>query len=414
MQKKLIVLALAGLASSAAFAQTNVTIYGVADSSLDVINVGSTNSVLNQAPNPLGLTSNTNIGSYTRVSTNSSLLGFRGEEALGNGLKAIFQLESTVGFDANNGINLNRDSYVGLNGGFGTIRLGNQTGPTRALGAAVDVFPGATGIGTNTAILGKLGNNLVGGNGVNSDIIAPVGQAVLNPNGCARSTTCASVFDTRWRNSIAYVSPNFSGFTGTAVYVANENKTSNWTNNNPANGINERNTYGYDLGLNYNNGPIMVGLTYNAATFGTNNSNVADGANELRLAGMYNFGKFSIRGLYAQTRGELNGASNIRQNVWGIGGTWDVTPNGRLVGQYYDAGDVTSNGSLKQGASLWALGYQHSFSKRTMMYATYSYLSSDRDVAYDFGVNATGAGAVAGQGQGGVYQGLALGLRHTF
>lgn len=392
MQKKLIALALAGLASSAAFAQTNVTIYGVADSTLDAIKVGSTNG------------GGTDINTFTRVSTNSSHLGFRGEEALGNGLKAIFQLESSVGFDANNGINLNRDSFVGLNGGFGTIKLGNLTGPTRALGTAVDVFTGATTIGTNSAILGKMGNRLLGGNDANSNIIS--GPNASFAATCGRSQTCASLFDTRWRNAIAYTSPNISGFTGTAVYVANENRTNDSLNNTAS----ERNTYGYDLGLNYNNGPIMVGLTYNGATFGTDNSFATpDNANIVRLAGMYNFGIFSIRGLVEQGRINFNNDSDLRQTVWGIGGTWNITPNGRLVGQYYDAGDVRGNGNLKEGASLWSAGYEHSLSKRTMVRAIYSHLNSDRDVGYDFGINATGAG-----GQGGVYQGLQVGLRHNF
>ena len=37
MQKKLIALAVAGLASTGAFAQANVTVYGVADASFDVV-----------------------------------------------------------------------------------------------------------------------------------------------------------------------------------------------------------------------------------------------------------------------------------------------------------------------------------------------------------------------------------------
>ncbi|HPB90371.1 MAG TPA: porin, partial [Rugosibacter sp.] len=79
MQKKLIALALASL-SSAAFADaTNVTIYGVADATFDVIRVSDN---ANNTPN------------FNRVSTNGSHIGFRGTENLGNGLSAIFQFES--------------------------------------------------------------------------------------------------------------------------------------------------------------------------------------------------------------------------------------------------------------------------------------------------------------------------------
>ena len=82
MQKKLIALAVAGLASSAAFAQSNVTIYGLLQPSYDMMSVkGGTG---------------TTTGDVTDMAYNNSRIGFKGEEALGNGLKAIFQIESKV------------------------------------------------------------------------------------------------------------------------------------------------------------------------------------------------------------------------------------------------------------------------------------------------------------------------------
>jgi predicted porin len=110
-----------------------------------------------------------------------------------------------------------RDSYVGVAGGFGTVVLGNLTGPTRALGGAVDVNSGATGIGANAALLGKLGNNLIG----TTSMPAATTAAARH---CGRSSTCVSIFDNRWKNAIAYVSPSFAGLNATVAYVANENK----------------------------------------------------------------------------------------------------------------------------------------------------------------------------------------------
>ena len=78
MQKKLIALAIAGLASSAAFAQTNVTVYGLVD--MGVINVKAD-----------GRSSGWKIDNGLSA---GSRLGFKGEEALGNGLKAVFTLET--------------------------------------------------------------------------------------------------------------------------------------------------------------------------------------------------------------------------------------------------------------------------------------------------------------------------------
>jgi len=79
MQKKLIALAVAGLASSAAFAQSNVQIFGTLRPSYDFV------SAKDAAGNK--------ISSLSTMNSNSSTIGFKGEEALGNGLKAIFSLE---------------------------------------------------------------------------------------------------------------------------------------------------------------------------------------------------------------------------------------------------------------------------------------------------------------------------------
>lgn len=385
MQKKIIALAVAGLASTAAFAQSNVTIYGVADGSFDVVKAsGGSNSGLN-------------VGTMTRVSSNSSLIGFKGAEALGNGLTAVFQYEGSVDFAGGQAFGgANRDSYVGLAGGFGTVAMGNLTGPTRALGASVDVFTGATGIGANSGIIGKLGNAAINSNGVNSDLTlgAP----------CARSATCASTFDSRWKNAVAYISPNFGGVTLTAAYVANENKS-----NDAASGtVAQKNTKGYDIGANYKNGPIMAGLTYNWGTVG---NTVGTDVGLIRLAGSYDFGMGTVRALYdwAKAKDVAMGGDSLKQQDYGIGLTFKVG-KGNILGQYYAAKNTTGSlGANDTGAKLFALGYEHNLSKRTMVKAIYSRLASDSKVAYDYGVNAVGTGDF-----GATLQGVQVGLRHTF
>lgn len=351
MQKKFIALAVAGLVSGAAFAQSNVTVYGVADATFDVVKSSSSTA------------GNDNLGSMTRVSANSSLLGFKGVESLGNGLNAVFQMEGGVALDGtgNGAFSFNRDTFVGLNGGFGTVVLGTLTGPTRALGASTDVFAGATGIGANSALLGKLGNKLVGGNAADSTI--PVTAAGVN---CGRSTICTSVFDTRWKNAIAYVSPSFGGLTGTFAYVANENKTNESLNGTAT----QLNTKGYDAGLKYSNGPINVGLTYNWATLG--NVQGTDARN-LRFAAAYDFGVATVRGLIEQAKAKdvLASGDELKQTVYGLGATFNVSSAGKIVGQYYVAKDTKGTlGAEETGAKLIALGYEHSLSKRTLLKAT--------------------------------------------
>lgn len=381
MQKKLIALAIAGL-SSAAFAQTNVTIYGVADGTFDYIKIN----------NALGNPSN------TRVTSNGSNLGFKGTENLGNGMKAIFQFETEVNFDNNSSLGLNRDSFVGLAGGFGQVTLGTQTGPTNALGGALDVNSGDT-IMSNTAVLGKLGG------------------AYATFGGKGSQFASGSTFDTRFKNTIQYVTPSFSGLQATAMYVANENKDET-----PGLKIN---TSAYDLGLTYQNGPVFVGTTYArisekndafttmVANFGTNTT-----AKEFRIGGMYDFGMATIRALYARTKGD-GSVSDAKQNVWGIGGTYNVSPNGKLVAQYYKAADVSGSNfgrpTDNTGAKFYTVGYEHSLSKRTMLKAGYAYLKNDSATGtdgfggYDFGYNSVGL-----TGDNVKLSGFQFGMRHAF
>jgi len=410
MQKKLIALAVAGLASTGAFAQSNVTVYGVADATFDVVRASKEGN-------------GNDLGNTTRVSTNSSYIGFKGAEALGNGLTAVFQLESGVGFDNNGSFGATRDSFVGVASGFGTVVLGKLTGPTRALGGAIDVNSGATGIGSNGGLIGKLGNNLVsngtlGGTANYGSALANTSAASPVASTCARSTICVSLFDDRWTNAIAYVSPTFAGLSATFAYVANESK-------NFDGGV-KSNITGFDSGLKYANGPIMAAVTYNAVTLGNKavNGNSTDVSN-FRVGGTYDFGMASIRALFDRTRADhydiaasgLGGT--FTQNVFGLGGTFNVTPAGKLLAQAYFARDLKVNGSGAKdtGAKLFEVGYEHSLSKRTILKAVYAHLNNDNKAAYDFGINAVGvasAGGAATTATGATLQGIQLGLRHSF
>jgi predicted porin len=109
MKKSLVALALMG-AVGAAHAQSSVTIYGTVDAG-----VSRTTHTTNDA---------TQIGKR-----DNNKLGFRGVEDLGNGLKALFQLEIRYEPDTGTLENGNRpffqgQSRVGLQGSFGTVRLG--------------------------------------------------------------------------------------------------------------------------------------------------------------------------------------------------------------------------------------------------------------------------------------------------
>ncbi len=128
MKKSAIALAAAGVLGAGAAAHAETTLYGSARSSVIYVN-----------PDASGRTS------YWDVVNNASRLGLSGAEDLGGGLSAIYQYEFGVNLDGSaSGDPLNqRQSWVGLKGGFGQASIGRQLAPIyNAIGAYTDFFNG--------------------------------------------------------------------------------------------------------------------------------------------------------------------------------------------------------------------------------------------------------------------------------
>ena len=188
MNKKLVAVAVAGLLAPplAAQAQTaNVTLYGRVNLNVEFINgkqtpvcdpPGSTNCY---QPNP----------TVSRLSSNTSRLGVRGTESLGGGLNAIFQIESNVSADTGNssasGL-ASRESFVGLQGAWGTFKMGKFFMPVDDLHPMFGNVPTFT-----TAILSTL---------------------ALWTNTSGSASQSAGSFDARLGNSLRYDSPVWNGF----------------------------------------------------------------------------------------------------------------------------------------------------------------------------------------------------------
>ena len=393
MQKKIIALAVAGLMSGAAFAQTNVTIYGAVDATFDNVKAnGATNGNFSD------------FASRNRITANSNFIGFKGVEDLGNGIKAVWQIENGVNVDNGAaGAWNNRDSYVGLTGSYGTVVMGNITGPTRVIGAKMDVNTAATGIGADTALLGKLGGRL-GGAG-------------------------AGAFDQRITNAIAYISPTWSGLHGAIGYSAGNTGASGLgmreaSGRDNADGLNGNTAW--TAGLIYDQGPIYVGYAYtNVGSTNHGAAGLADGlltsveqATSNRLAGSYNFGIAQVGLMWDHTTAAVHNGSDLKQNVWYLSGKFFVTPTGTIIGQYGHAGDVSGNGNLDEGARHWMLGYEHTLSKRTMLKVGYSRINNDNNACYDFLYGVSNANSTAGatglMTTGTAPTGWFAGMRHTF
>ncbi len=117
MKKTLIALAVLA-ASGATFAQSSVTLYGIAD------------VVIHKDKNV--------SAAMTSGGVSTSRLGFKGSEDLGGGLMANFKIERSIALDTGSDAgSWDRYAYVGLSGGFGEVKLGKT-------GTAYDDISGAT------------------------------------------------------------------------------------------------------------------------------------------------------------------------------------------------------------------------------------------------------------------------------
>ncbi|HFC6675003.1 TPA: porin [Neisseria meningitidis] len=193
----------------------------------------------------------------TKISDFGSFIGFKGSEDLGEGLKAVWQLEQDVSV-AGGGASQwgNRESFIGLAGEFGTLRAGRVANQFDDASQAIDPWDS------------------------NNDVASQLGIFKRHDD--------MSV-------SVRYDSPEFSGFSGSVQFVPAQNSKSAYT---PAHFVQNQNKQNqpptlvpavvgkpgsdvYYAGLNYKNG----GFAGNYAFKYAKHANVGRDAFELFLLG---------------------------------------------------------------------------------------------------------------------------------
>ncbi|SBT07158.1 Porin Gram-negative type [Candidatus Accumulibacter aalborgensis] len=404
MQKKLIALAVASLASGAAFAQTNVTMYGIAD-------VGYIYSSGDAYRGPNGnISSGSNAFSGLQSGILSgSRLGFRGEEALGNGLKAVFTLEYSLNLDNNTGVGSGtgglyaRQQFVGLSSAtLGTVALGRQYSP---------------------GYIATVNNDPLGGALVESQsYLSAQAKMTITPNSAAR-----------WNNAITYTSPNWSGFSAKGIYAFGETAAANGSYNDKLTDINANQMFG--LGFNYANGPLNVDLVYQSRMNVVNadkslvTGNYPPGTdndiNEYYVGASYDFKMVKIMGSY-QKQNDKNW-TNFDSNLWSLGAVIPVLSASNIHLAYAQLNmDQNSCGLLGTGngnvcgltgsTNSATLAWTTALSKRTTLYAGYVWNDNDKkSITPTTGGLGSSAGPVAGIGAlGQTNNTLLAGIRHTF
>jgi len=407
MQKKLIALAVASLASGAAFAQTNVTMYGVAD----VGYVYSSGDAY-RGPNGNLRTGSNEFSGLVNGILSGSRLGFRGEEALGNGLKAVFTLVYSLQLDNNTGVG-SSGSATGLNARQQFVGLSSATLGTVALGR--QYAPGYQATANNDPMAGALVES--------QSYLSNQARMTITPNSAAR-----------WNNAITYTSPNWSGFSAKGIYSFGETAATNGTYNDKLTDITANQAWG--LGFNYANGPLNIDLVYQSRmnvvnadkslVTGNYPAGTDNDINEGYIGASYDFKVVKIMGSYQQQNDK--NWTNLDSNLWSLGAVIPVLSASNIHLGYaqlnMDQNNCpilgTGNGNLcgLTGTTNSAtLAWTTALSKRTTLYAGYVWNDNDkRTITPTTGtVLGSSAGPVGGIGALGQTNNTVLaGIRHTF
>lgn len=296
------------------------------------------------------------------VSSNSSRLGFKASTDIADGLKGIMQIESEVRFDEGSGNFATRDSYVGLQGGFGTVRLGQMDTPLKLVRGAVDFFGDQIGDVRNLTRLNS-------GNG------APYGQD----------------FDARFKNGVFYNTKPFAGGFVFNLYYTPQ-----------VGGVDlENDSAAYSTSVTYEAGNLYLALAQEQ--WETRNDSSA-----LRFGARYKAGNWTVGGLFQQATVKTATAEEDVTTL-GLGTSYKVSSEWTLKGQVYslDAKDRDDS-----GATLIAIGADYSLSKQFRL--LFAYAQADNDDLATYRISGGGYGDAVGTVAGEAATGLSFGMRYDF
>jgi len=345
------------------------------------------------------------VDSTTNLICTTCSFGFKGSEDLGNGLKAIFKIDfqyntternrtqggrsanvtattTTTGGAVNTGVVIgqatdvskgtssltDRDQWLGLDSGFGKLRIGTISTSYKSHGAMIDPV-------YRTSVQGRT----VG--------LQSVLQLGAGDSGQGRAT-----------NTFRYDSPTFAGITATGHYTMQDDNGTDSTDN------------PWGLGGQWKAGGFLVFADYITSDAGGDDD-------AFKVGGRWGFDKFAIFGQYEDDGGAISGRTSLLTDqgliqwqeirgsgdgadTWFIGGTAGFGNNliYAAYGQQSDGAASFETGDF-EGESVntkndsWSIVGVHSMSKRTKLYAGYVQTDYDKlDKITDF----------------------SLGIKHTF
>jgi len=363
MQKKLLSLAVATAMAAPAAVLADATLYGKAHVSIDFVEQFSSLTT------PDGLETTTmrqegwglsKGGPYGKGNPRASRIGVKGSEKFGGGgLKAIYQIEFDVAlanergydlFDGDAGNNDQgsaikmRNSYVGLQGGWGTFLIGRHDTPLKTSTSKLDLF---------------------------DDRMADY-QGTLDFN------------DVRADDTITYITPDFGGIQFAAAAIPGGAGRLDSESDNVNLGLAEA----YSLAAIYKNGPWygsaayqVVGDQLEECTTCTDDADAED-YKTLRVGlGIRDLGGFYLSGIYEKQENiDFNTTKENDADLWQVQAGYKFGKS-MLKGMYgVKELNLSDAGNAEKDKSSWAVGLDHSFTKRTTAYALYTAVDVDNDI----------------------------------
>ncbi len=357
---------LACAAVAPAYAQSNVTLFGVVDTA---ITHGSGS-----------LSSKTQL---TSSALSSSQIGVRGIEDLGAEMKAGFWLEAGISSDtgagqssnSNNqatgvpaplaggqGLTFNRRSTVSVGGKWGELRLGRDFTPTYWNYTTFDPFS-TMGVGANQL----------------RDAMLPVAQGTLAGPSVRPSNSIS------WSYGHAFNAYHSPGNQGLHVVVQH------YLGENASNAPNPKDGTGSGVRIGYNGGPFSMAVAASRTSYLSGN------ARQSNVGGSYDFNVAKVLLQYSRdTLGAIDGKGYLAGLVVPVGPSW-------IRASY---GHYKSTAAGSPSSSKLAIGYVYTLSKRTALYATGARLSNGGSSAFALGGSTTTPG--------GRSTGYDFGVRHIF
>lgn len=316
---------------------------------------------------------------YNRMnlSSNASRLGFKGSKKIGE-LTGIWQVEQQIElnlaskYDSTDsktyGTETNRlatrDTFAGLQGGFGTLRAGKFDTPFKVAREPFNLFGDQ---------LGDMRN------------LTRVGDAK---------------FDERLNNMLEYQTPVMGGFQGKLAYSFHSGTSATTTS-----GV-DQNEDATSVSLGYKAGNLDVTLAYE--TYGSNTATTGK-RDATRAALAYKLTpELRVMGFY-QTADSKTGTKDEGADVTGLGLEYMFTPTVALKGQYMNRNAKAANADAK----MYTVGAEYRYDKALRFYASYASLDNDSAVKLTPWKEGRTAAPSAGT-NGKTTSGLSVGMRYDF